>query len=846
MLSDLGLRSSVNDPDTFLMCAEKIASYDANDVSVTVIDNANNLIRYLWSNLNTFLLPNTSTFYSKLTEIAFVPVPVPAITNPYTFGRMSLKRFKDCAIKDDFYLCWTNTPILSDSTMPPSTMWKRLDILHPPSPKAVVEHILAITQDESGGGLMERWPFKDDDITSVFQKIYSHLQSSWKGVYEGTSLGSALKSRPFVPLESRLVKPSRLFFRLQYNLSPFMFEIPRVFGAYDTLFQALGAKEVATDSHFVSFLHELYNETGEGAAMLNPNENEAVLKVIGLLATSTESSRKMRLYIPNVKGYLVSDLKCYYNDAPWLAERIDSGEIHFANDKIALSQADRLGIRRLSQCVFEELCTYEDIPLGTVLSELGGMEYPATLTFDRKTLMDVIGRIILHQTPLNDIASAPLPPPFEDCTAIEMEIVLRHLQRLFGGTSVTSIQVKFVKKINCKYFLRNSQGQKKDVTSASYENLFYMSSDKADGVVILNATKLRVCKVQPHEAVALAINQQVGFILQNLLPLTMVIKLLMAPSSHTDISPSPENTAVETILASCGFIGQEELVAVFRSLPGKRLLAADEGMLQLMPLRGFVTGEIVAYSDDNSVFKYGIIKADVTPKAGLLDSRSFDLKQFEVQVDKHRVRVMASTQIYSFTTVSQRGSGSNKSFNKGGHGTSTGLLTYSTPEIAIPTMIPSSVVVTGGKEATVKGETLSDVVVGSGASGIHPSFTTGPSISSSHILHAVNDILSRANLSLDSSVTSLMEQNISLRNEIKSGGDENVKMRKEIDTLSTEIERIKSSFNCEICFNKTSDRILIPCGHLLCSNCAAQLQRRVCPFDRQTFTSVVEFRIPFG
>jgi hypothetical protein len=42
---------------------------------------------------------------------------------------------------------------------------------------------------------------------------------------------------------NRLVKASRLYFRLTQDLSPFMFEVPRAFGAYDKLFKELGTKQ---------------------------------------------------------------------------------------------------------------------------------------------------------------------------------------------------------------------------------------------------------------------------------------------------------------------------------------------------------------------------------------------------------------------------------------------------------------------------------------------------------------------------------------------------------------------------------------------------------------------------
>ena len=54
-----------------------------------------------------------------------------------------------------------------------------------------------------------------------------------------------------------LVRASRLFFRLPDDLSPFMFEVPRTFGAYDTLFQQLGARPVPRALDYLTLLREL-------------------------------------------------------------------------------------------------------------------------------------------------------------------------------------------------------------------------------------------------------------------------------------------------------------------------------------------------------------------------------------------------------------------------------------------------------------------------------------------------------------------------------------------------------------------------------------------------------------
>lgn len=74
-----------------------------------------------------------------------------------------------------------------------------------------------------------------------------------------------------------------------------MFEIPRIFGAYDTLFKHLGTKQTPSRSDYLLFLREL---SAENQGSLNVNELAAVLNVVKLVADSKDSSRE-QLFVPD-------------------------------------------------------------------------------------------------------------------------------------------------------------------------------------------------------------------------------------------------------------------------------------------------------------------------------------------------------------------------------------------------------------------------------------------------------------------------------------------------------------------------------------------------------------------
>jgi len=115
----------------------------------------------------------------------------------------------------------------------------------------------------SNGCVLDDWTYSEPP-TAVFQSIYGYLDEEWGNIpasakaslkgwcyYSITCtsypmpdmlLGVQHSELPCIPVGNRLVKASRLYFRLTQDLSPFMFEVPRVFGAYDRLFKEMGTK----------------------------------------------------------------------------------------------------------------------------------------------------------------------------------------------------------------------------------------------------------------------------------------------------------------------------------------------------------------------------------------------------------------------------------------------------------------------------------------------------------------------------------------------------------------------------------------------------------------------------
>jgi hypothetical protein len=77
---------------------------------------------------------------------------------------------------------------------------------------------------------LEDWSYPSPPA-KVFRAIYAYIEENWPKF--SPAVRTSLQSRPLVPVKGRLVKASRLFLRLKEDLSPYLFEVPRAFGAFD-------------------------------------------------------------------------------------------------------------------------------------------------------------------------------------------------------------------------------------------------------------------------------------------------------------------------------------------------------------------------------------------------------------------------------------------------------------------------------------------------------------------------------------------------------------------------------------------------------------------------------------
>jgi len=105
----------------------------------------------------------------------------------------------------------------------------------------------------------------------------------------------------------------------------------------------------------------------------------------------------------------------------------------------------------------------------------------------------------------------------------------------------------------------------------------------------------------------------------------------------------------------------------------------------------------------------------------------------------------------------------------------------------------------------------------------------------------------RVNMSLGMEKKEVMAHNLKLQADLDGAYHDLEAAKDQVSQLASELDKIKGSFNCQICYQRDVDNILAPCGHMICSQCKGGLEaRRQCPFCRVRFQIITPFFKPFS
>ena len=193
---------------------------------------------------------------SELRIISFIPVMRPISVTPggnITY-QSSLCSFDEVLATSAAPLGFSVMPVLDEDIAPPLIFFSSLAVTTSPTIEVVLRHLRNLTLD--CGDLLDRWNNTQISIKETFSALFLFLMDHWQTIVPDVK--NAIKRSQMVPVGHFLVRPSRLFFRLQgEDLSPFMHEVPRCFGAHEKFLKEIGVKEQPEAEDYVEVRHHL-------------------------------------------------------------------------------------------------------------------------------------------------------------------------------------------------------------------------------------------------------------------------------------------------------------------------------------------------------------------------------------------------------------------------------------------------------------------------------------------------------------------------------------------------------------------------------------------------------------
>ncbi len=645
---------------------------------------------------------------------------------------MQLCTYSECTIPGDGDIVFLVRPILRDVHVPPAIAWEHLRLKSPPPLRDVLKHVDLLTKS--------RWTWHHS-LVETFQSVFAFLQKHWNDF--SNKQQRHLRTMRLIPINGRLVRASQLFFNLKAQVSPLLFEVPRVFGAYDSLLRNLGASDRPSVLRVLNVLNELKDDLGE--CPLNPNELRAVVNMLRMMIeTRDEKMEQMsKICVPDMNSVLIQRQYVLYVDDLSLAKRVQHfSSLRFASPMLTRNDCESLGIKKLTEVVHEEI----EAMSSDISESAKKMEREMESTMQSIEFARAIASLIRYESHGNQTTTI---------TRSERSIA----DRLKGW------KLRFVSNIRTRLLLRGTKEVARDNTSTSF-------LERESRIVYVKCTDKFTDLV-----VARLVNRVLGSPLKDVSSIAALIR--------TEVID-------DDVLGLFG-IDVENVSTMSRGVAGEKLLKSDESMLRITPVRTFRNGEVVAWSDEGDVLRYGVVEQRDT------DS-STGLSRVSVCVNRaiNSTKTFLSSEIYSFV---DRGRGGDTKAKK---------------RMSLEILQDDTEVSTKDEDNDGDKKKKKEKIVPIPG-----------------IMSAVDDILKRAGLSLESEKRELIRGHLELKTKLEKTSDELVKKTNALDELRREREEEEKKKICPICLTNNINRVLVPCGHQLCSECVGSLRTRSCPFDRR-------------
>jgi len=276
-----------------------------------------------------------------------------------------------------------------------------------------------------------------------------------------------------------------------------------------------------------------------------------------------------------------------------------------------------------------------------------------------------------------------------------------------------------------------------------------------------------------------------------------------APAALTPLLAAEPSRAMATLERLRVTPPSQWAVASALGAPGTPCSEEDSAMLQLVPLRPYFAGEIVAI-DAASIGRGGEAGTMLYAEVDVSPSHIGRDALVALRVGSNRARIEClPLHVHSFR--SDRHTARVPGAADEGAGAGSNAATRGAADVG-----------GGGSGATAGGS-------GNGAG------VDGPS--SGELVSAVASVLRRAGVPIGLETQKLLEANLALQKDLTFTKNALEESSIEASRTKRELESAQRSSTCQVCMERKIDCVLNGCGHVLCSQCAAQIDR--CPFCRR-------------
>lgn len=619
----------------------------------------------------------------------------------------------------------------------------------------------------------------------------------------------------------KLMHPSRLFFKLAEDLPPFLFEVPRVYGSdVDGMLRAIGVKDQPSDGDYAHFLQNLAEELGDSSE-LSVNELQGVIKVFDLLLGSPSLSgdfSSLSLFLPDSQCKLRPLRLCVVCDQPWLRQKVRENSVFFVHGLVSDFLVSSLQVPNLSDIVEEELVDEEgQVVNPTVALQQADSSLSQALTnkLHNPSLREAISYLLASSTK-ERLKEGSLSNQRQ---GEELDEQLRRMEVAVLHSLRTNVYMPLGSQSS------RQRVKRKNITASTEGSPFFVSKSETyqgQSVLYLNGALLH-SEVSPEALLSLALVYHFGLDASAMYPLSH----LLERDAFSD------SERIFSIFSSGQDITRYEESK--RGRLGYPLQAKDQLSVELNPSKSFTAGEIVAIEkelpyvieggegrllereEDEEGEGGGELSLFYAMVREVEDTSPLGVSSLRVQVSASEVRSMLSVDVFSFKSSDRR-----EKEEKKGRGDYDSV----------------SLIGRRREEEEEGGERKKDGEVST-------SKTEKGSLSVDDVVSSISNVLRRHQINvLDTNQEELVAEVLRLRQEKEQVEVRMAELRTKASKAQDFLASLEDGFECSICFSNPIDRVLIPCGHQLCSSCDRGLRRRECPFCRVDITGSVPFIVP--